>query len=91
MVWFAKTGPSTRTLVFVTYTDSSFAAQELKSQYGVLVFLSQSRDHEKDTCGLEVSKVGKSLQIDAGGRSKRLGRGLGQGFREPCLSEQTPW
>ena len=49
---------------FVTYTDSSFANAELKSQYGVLVFLNQSRVTTVTTKGTLVDwKSARSARV----------------------------
>ena len=49
---------------FVTYTDSSFANAELKSQYGVLVFLSQARVTTVTTKGTLVDwKSARSARV----------------------------
>ncbi|CAE6914982.1 pnp [Symbiodinium natans] len=77
---------------FVTYTDSSFANAELKSQYGVLVFLSQVRVTAVITKGTLVDwKSARSARVcrstlaaEASAADEGSDRA---GFANLCLSE----
>ncbi|CAE7309156.1 TY5A, partial [Symbiodinium microadriaticum] len=77
---------------FVTYTDSSFANAELKSQYGVLVFVSQTRVATVTTKGTLVDwKSARSTRVcrstlaaEASAADEGSDRA---GFANLCLSE----